>query len=171
MISALLAVDSRGGMGYQGSLPWHLPEDLQFFKKLTMNNIVVMGRNTWDDNKFPKPLSGRTCYVVTNRVSTLGVYARPLYGDNLGDALLTLEQANPTKQIFVIGGPKIVLAAKDVLDRCYLTHVKGSYKIDVRIDIKELLLGMHPVTCSASPDSKATFVKYENLFKRIKRST
>jgi len=171
MISALLAVDSRGGMGYQGTLPWYYPEDLQHFKKLTMNNIVVMGRKTWDDPRFPKPLTGRTCYVVTNRPTTLEVYARPLGGEDLVDQVLRIEKNNPDKDIFIIGGPGVIQSCMPILDTCYLTHVTGSYKIDVKIDLRSLLSGMVPTLCSAAPNSKVTFVKYVNIFKRTRRST
>lgn len=171
MISALLAVDGRGGMGYQGTLPWHFPEDLRHFKKLTMNNIVVMGRNTWNDPKFPKPLSGRTCYVVTNHPSTLEVYARPLGGEDIVEQVLRIEKNNPEKNIFIIGGPSVIQSCLPILDNCYLTHVSGSYKIDVKIDLRSLLSGMVPVSCSAAPGSKVTFVKYENIFKRTRTST
>ena len=59
-IKAIFAVDKFGGMGFNGSLPWpHHSEDLAYFKEQTTNHIVVMGRNTWEDPKLPKPLPGR----------------------------------------------------------------------------------------------------------------
>ena len=166
MISALLAVDKHGGMGYQGTLPWYFPADLKRFQQLTKGHIVVMGRKTWDDPKMPKPLEGRTTYIVTSRPETLPYYAKHLKGENLNEELLALEQANPKKKIFVIGGPQIILDSKDVLDRIYLTHINDSFKIDTRINLHELLIGTIPVACSTGPKDPLAFLTYENIFKR-----
>ena len=68
MIKAIFAVDYWGGMGFSGSLPWpHHREDLQYFKEQTDNNVVVMGRRTWDDPKMPKPLPNRTHVIITRQ--------------------------------------------------------------------------------------------------------
>ena len=48
MISAIVAVDNNWGIGFNGDLLEHIPEDLKYFKKLTENNVVIMGRKTWD---------------------------------------------------------------------------------------------------------------------------
>ena len=48
MISAIVAVDENWGIGYQGQLLEHIPADLKHFKELTLYNVVVMGRNTWE---------------------------------------------------------------------------------------------------------------------------
>ncbi len=67
-IKAIFAVDYWGGMGQNGSLPWpHHSEDLQYFKQQTKDQIVVMGRRTWDDPKMLKPLSGRQTFVATTK--------------------------------------------------------------------------------------------------------
>lgn len=169
MITALLATDHRGGMGYKGTLPWYVPEDLRNFQTLTMNHIVVMGRKTWDDPKFPKPLKGRTCYVVTNRPSTLEHSAHPLDGSDVRKAVLDLEVLNSTnsKKVYIIGGPKLIMDCHSVLDYVYLTHIEGTYSTDVKINLKKLLAGFRPVRSSHAPGSKATFIQYENLFKRL----
>jgi len=165
MISALLATDQRGGMGFKGTLPWYEPEDLRHFQNLTMNQIVVMGRRTWNDPKFPKPLKGRTCYVVTHHPSTLEDCAYALDGNNIRQSVLDLE-SKTLKDIFVIGGPAVILECQDVLDYVHMTHVSGNYNTDVKINIKKLLLGFRPVSSSHGPGSKVTFIKYENIFKR-----
>ena len=66
MIKAIVAVDENWGIGYNGDLLEHVPEDLKRFKELTTNNIVVMGRKTWDS--LPKkPLPNRLNIVVTSK--------------------------------------------------------------------------------------------------------
>ena len=65
MISAIVAVDNNWGIGFNGDLLEHIPEDLKYFKAITTNNTVMMGRKTWEYlNK--KPLSNRTNIVITN---------------------------------------------------------------------------------------------------------
>ena len=67
MISAIVAIDENYGIGYNNELLCSIKEDLERFKKLTTNNVVVMGRKTWDS--LPKkPLPNRTNVVVTNNV-------------------------------------------------------------------------------------------------------
>jgi len=168
MINAIFAVDFNGGMGLNGSLPWpHNAEDLANFQKITTGHVVVCGRRTWDDPKMPKPLPNRTVYVTTHRPVT---YAMPISGD-LEQGLLKVEADHPDKTIFVIGGVKLLEAARPLLDRIYLTHIKGSYKVDTRVYLKEFLTGFTPVRASVSLDHQSTFTVYDSIFKRIKAST
>jgi dihydrofolate reductase len=165
MINAIFAVDFNGGMGFDGSLPWpHNAEDLQQFKDLTTGHVIVCGRRTWDDPKMPKPLPNRTVYVATHRPVT---YAQPFSGD-IKTKLLELESANPGKKIFVIGGAEILQSVQPILDRIYLTHIRGSYKADTRIHVKEFLTGFSPVRAQVSRDFQSTFVVYDPIFKRSK---
>ena len=167
MINAIFAVDFNGGMGFNGSLPWpHNSEDLANFQKITSGHVVVCGRKTWDDPKMPKPLPNRTVYVATHRPVN---YAMPVSGD-LNDLLLEIENNHKDKTIFVIGGVELLQSARPLLDRIYLTHIKGSYKVDTRIQLKEYLSGFNPVRAEVSKDFQSTFTVYESIFKRIKTS-
>ena len=65
MISAIAAVDKNWGIGFNGELLEHIPEDMKYFKELTTGNTVVMGRKTWDS--LPKkPLPDR-CNIIISR--------------------------------------------------------------------------------------------------------
>jgi len=163
MINAIFAVDFNGGMGFNGSLPWpHNSEDLQHFKDLTTGHVVVCGRRTWDDPKMPKPLPNRTVYVATHRPVT---YAMSFSGD-IKTKLLEIEAEHSDKKIFVIGGVDLLESARPVLDRIYLTHIKGSYRADTRIHVKEFLTGFQPVRATVSKDFQSTFTIYDSIFKR-----
>lgn len=168
MINALFAVDHYGGMGFNGTMPWpHNKQDLANFKELTMGHIVVIGRTSWEDKNFPKPLPGRLTYVVTNQP-----FARPadtfsIKGD-LKEELLKLEKQYPNKTIWVVGGPNVLEQCEGVLDRLYLTHYKGSYKIDTKLNLKSFLTGWSQKTATCDPKTNFTTVVYEHLFKRIK---
>jgi dihydrofolate reductase len=168
MINALFAVDQYGGMGLNGSMPWpHNSEDLSNFKRLTMGHVVVMGRKTWDDNKMLKPLEGRITYVATTRP----IYNTSSIKGDIKQNLLDIEQRHKGKIIWVIGGPDLLEQCDGAIDRLYLTHYKGSYKIDTRLNLKSFLTGWSPKTATADPNTNFTTVVYENLFKRAATST
>jgi dihydrofolate reductase len=168
MINALFAVDQYGGMGFNGTLPWpHNSADMSNFRSLTTDHVVVMGRTTWDDPKMPKPLVGRTVYVVTNRP----VYQAATIKGNLKDELLRLEKLHADQIIWVIGGANLLEQCDGIFDRLYLTHFKGSYKIDTKLNLKSFLSGWNPVRASAPADNNCTHVIYENIFKRLSPST
>ena len=65
MLSAIVAVDNNWGIGFNNKLLERIPEDLKHFKSLTTDNIIIMGRNTWDSLPT-KPLSNRITIVVTS---------------------------------------------------------------------------------------------------------
>jgi len=94
----------------------------------------------------------------------------PISGD-LSEKLLAIESAHPDKTIFVIGGVQLLETARPLLDRIYLTHIKGSYKVDTRIYVKEFLAGFTPVRAHVSRDYSSTFTVYDPVFKRIPTSS
>jgi dihydrofolate reductase len=168
MINAIFAADQFGGVGFNGTLPWpHNSADLKNFKQLTDNNVVVMGRRSWDDPKLPKPLPNRTVYVATNRPVT---HARVIKGD-LNEEIVALEKTHPNKTIWVAGGAEVLVQCKDLFDRIYLTHIHGVYKIDTKVDLKSILSGYRMIKASSAAHEKCTFVIYESIFRRIRTSS
>ncbi len=66
MWNIITAYDDNRVIGYKNKLPWNIPEDLEFFKKMTMGHTVVMGRRTWESlPKSVRPLPGRRNIVLT----------------------------------------------------------------------------------------------------------
>ena len=164
MINALFAVDAYGGMGFNGTLPWpHNTADMQHFRELTDGHVVVMGRKTWDDPKMPKPLKGRITYVATNRPA----FNTATIKGNLKEEILKLEEKHPDKIIWVIGGPELLEQCDGLFNQLHLTHFKGSYKIDTKLNLKTFLSGWSPKTATAPANTNCTFVTYESLFKRF----
>ena len=90
---------------------------------------------------------------------------------NLVESIIDLEQRHPDKIIWVIGGANIIEQCDGIFDRLYLTHVRGSYKIDTKINLKGLLSACRFKAASAGPNDNCTFVEYEPLFARPKRRT
>ena len=137
MINMILAMDLEGGIGKDGTLPWHFPEDLKRFKKLTENCIVVMGKNTWNDPKFPKPLKNRKTIVFSNNHDDI---IKPTFIDELNAIKykyipyyvigLTMEPVDT----WVIGGATLYNQLMHMVDNVYVTLVKDTYDCDTFID-------------------------------------
>ena len=130
MISAIVAVDNDWGIGFNGELLEHIPEDLKYFKKLTMNNIVVMGKKTW--NSLPKkPLPNRINFVICH-TDTMDYHDEAFFG-NLEDVVNTMQfsQVKDTRQWFIIGGGQIY---KQLLPLCKRVYVTKIYKKHENID-------------------------------------
>lgn len=141
MIAALFAVDDIGGMGWKGTLPWpHNKDDMKWFKTVTQNQIVVMGKKTWDSPDMPSPLPGRFNVLFTNKFIDRDDIEQ-IKGD-VCEALRSLKQNNKRKNIFVIGGPNLLLQSKPVLDKIYVTKIQGEYLSDTQINLTEFLEGM-----------------------------
>lgn len=161
MIKAIFAVDQTGGLGMDGSLPWpHSTEDFQFFKNTTLGDVVVMGHKTWSDPKMPKPLPGRMNFVITTR-TYVGHGAIVLNGD-INERIKSLADAYPDKTVWIIGGANVLEQTRDILDEIYLTHFKGSYRVDTRIDLRRYLDGFTPKSARVSEDRQCTWVIYKN---------
>jgi dihydrofolate reductase len=158
-INAIFACESRGGLGFNGSLPWpHNPEDLKWFKEHTDGQIVIMGRRTWDDPKMPKPLPNRLNFIFTNRfINMQNVFC--LTGDPQKQ-VLKVQKEFPNKNIFIIGGKEILEATRPLVDNLYLTNVHGQYKIDVKLELRAYLRGFRLI--SVTPGEKAMFNIYKN---------
>lgn len=126
IVSLIVAVDERGGIGKHNQLPWHLPSDLKRFKKLTTGHSIVMGRKTYET--IGKPLPGRTMIVVSHKkeVSLIGCLTV-----NSLQAAIKLAQANFEDELFIIGGGEIFRQAIDSADRIYLTTVHTDADADV----------------------------------------
>jgi dihydrofolate reductase len=165
MINAVFAADYFGGLGFNGTLPWpHNSTDLNNFKQLTDGHVVVMGRRTWDDPKLPKPLPNRTAYVATSR--PLAHAGGTAISGDLAEEVVKLQKNYPNKTIWVIGGADILSQCRDLYDRIYLTHFKGAYRTDTKIDLRAALTGYRMVSATAAPQDNCTFVVYESIFKR-----
>lgn len=141
MIAALFAVDDVGGMGHNGTLPWpNNTDDMKWFKSTTQNQIVVMGRKTWDSPDMPSPLPGRLNVLFTNNFIDRDDVEQ-IKGD-VCDALLSIKKHYKRKNVFVIGGPTLLLQSKPVIEKVYLTRIKGEYLNDTNIDLVNFLEGM-----------------------------
>lgn len=125
-LNLIFAMDHNKAIGKNNLLPWHIPEDLDRFRKLTSGQIVVMGKKTWDSLPVPfRPLPNRTNIVITTgpRVDNSDVhtvtslsYFLELVRDN------KVPEFND-KDIWFIGGKRIIEDAIKFVDYIYITIV------------------------------------------------
>ena len=125
----LIWAQARGGViGKDGAMPWHLPEDLAHFKRLTQGHPVIMGRKTWDSlpARF-RPLPGRANIVVTRQADWHENGAQR--ASSLRDALQMAEQSNPAT-VWVIGGAQIYAQALPLAQRVEVTEIAQAFDGD-----------------------------------------
>lgn len=116
-ISLIAAVDQNGVIGKDGVVPWHLPDDLRFFRRVTMGKPVIMGRRTYDS--IGKPLSGRHNIILTRNPG----YVAP--GCTVARSIpAALAAAGAAPEIMIAGGAELYAALLPTADRLYLTLVE-----------------------------------------------
>ena len=131
--------EEHSGIGFKGSLPWHISTDMKHFKKLTtarynlvsnsVMNVVIMGRKTWD-SMGGKPLTDRLNIVLTRDSSKTfpeGVWS----GSSLDVVLQRLEETTLFDRIFVIGGSELYREAiiHPQCEAMFITYIKGAEPI------------------------------------------
>ncbi len=121
--SLIAAVAENGVIGRAGGLPWHLPDDLKHFKRLTVDHTVIMGRKTFDEVKRPLPNRRN---VVISRDPTF----HPAGVTVVSSLLEALALGSSEDEVFVIGGGEIYRLAMPGADRLYLTIVHASVEGD-----------------------------------------
>jgi len=137
IINIIVAVADDWAIGRDGDMPWHISEDMKFFKAKTMGGSLIMGRRTWE-SIGSKPLPGRENIVVSARLAEEGLGYEVPAGDQdtssgSGTAVQTsaiavesLERALEVAsrpEVFVMGGGMIYRQAIDIADRLFVTHV------------------------------------------------
>jgi dihydrofolate reductase len=121
-LSLICAMDENMVIGNNNRLPWHLPEDLKYFKRTTMGKCIIMGRKTFES--IGRPLSGRTNIIVTRSRDYEVDNARVV--DSLADAIELAENVSfidGTDEAFIIGGAELYKHALPYVDRMHLTMV------------------------------------------------
>ena len=120
IISIIVAKSKNNVIGIHNQLPWHLPADLKYFKKVTFGHTVIMGRKTYES--VGKPLPGRTNIVITRQAdfNAEGV----IVGPSLELALKNLK----VDEVFILGGGEVFRQAMNQADKLFITD------IDVELD-------------------------------------
>jgi dihydrofolate reductase len=121
-VALIVAAAANNVIGRDNQLPWHLPQDLKYFKTKTLGKPIIMGRKTFES--IGRPLPGRPNIVVTRSAawSAAGAYAV----SNLDDAFKLAGQLAESheQEVMVIGGAEIYKAALLKADRIYMTRIE-----------------------------------------------
>ena len=127
-IALIYARAANGTIGKDGTMPWHLPEDLAHFKALTQGHPVIMGRKTWDSlpARF-RPLPGRANIVVTRQADWQESGAQR--ASSLPEALALAQQSGSTTA-WVIGGAQIYAQALPLADELVVTEIDADFDGD-----------------------------------------
>lgn len=154
-ISCIFTIDTYGGIGKDGGMPWHLPTDLHHFKEITSTrskpntkNVCIMGRKTWESipDRF-KPLSDRINVILSTTLNQDELRSKHMSNDiyvfNMGlkEALTALTTMNNINKIFVIGGASLLIEAMNLpnLHHVYITRIHDiDFKCDTSISLDSL---------------------------------
>lgn len=161
IVSLVVAMDEKRGIGINNRLPWHLSDDLRRFKRLTLGHHLVMGRKTFET--IGRPLAGRTSIIVTRNLSF-----RPegcLTSGSVEEAIQIAKDRGES-EVFIIGGGQIYEKALPLADRIYATIVHAAVEADTyfpeydRSQWREQYAEFHP------PDEKN---EHSFTFKQLER--
>ncbi|WP_319371145.1 dihydrofolate reductase [uncultured Ilyobacter sp.] len=124
MVSLIAAFDENRVIGKNNKLPWHIPEEMEKFKKITMGNVVIMGRKTFEG--IGKPLAGRINMVITEdqNFHCEGIDVFHSVEKALKEALKL------QREVFFIGGASIYRQVADLVDKLYISYIHGKYDGD-----------------------------------------
>lgn len=128
-IAIIAAVANNNAIGIDNKIPWHLPEDLRYFKSITMGKPIIMGRRTFDS--LGKPLPGRTNIIVTKE--RVNHHKNIMIATGIDEAIKIAEQvaiAQSAEEIMIIGGAHIYKQTLSLADKLYLTRIYKSFDAD-----------------------------------------
>ena len=123
-LSLIVALAQNGCIGINNKLPWYLPEDLKYFRRLTTGNIVIMGRKTYD-SIGGKPLPNRQNIVISRNTDFQAEGVKVVA--SIDDALKVAEsiaEISDTQEAFIMGGAQIYEQSLPLAQRLYITEVK-----------------------------------------------
>ncbi|MES2625117.1 MAG: dihydrofolate reductase [Pseudomonadota bacterium] len=130
IMSLIVAMTQNRVIGQHNAIPWHLPNDLKFFKRITMGKPIIMGRNTYES--IGKPLPGRENIVITRNpdyhVDGVHIVASVQEAIELCGQLTAPDHE---AEIMVIGGQQIFEQTLPLADRIYLTELHTTMPGDV----------------------------------------
>lgn len=126
-INLIYARAANGVIGHHNAMPWHVPEDLAHFKRLTQGHPVIMGRKTWDSlpPRF-RPLPGRSNVVISRQTDWQADGAQR--AGSLAAALALCRQA---EEVWVIGGAQIFAQAEPLAARIEVTEIMQDFEGDI----------------------------------------
>jgi dihydrofolate reductase len=162
MMKAIVAVDLNWGIGYKGNLLQRIPEDMQFFKQMTLGKIVVMGRETFESLPGKEPLKERVNIVLTRNKSFKNEKVTICSSE---EELVHEVKKYNSDDVFVIGGASIYDQLLPYCSEAYVTKIEDTYTADKYFVNLDKADGWEVASSSDLKTYKAItykFVKYVN---------
>ena len=122
IISLIVAMGANRVIGKDNQIPWHLPADMKYFRKMTMGKPIVMGRRTYDS--IGRPLSGRQNIVVTRDINFKASGCAVVH--SIGEAL----EVAKGEEVMIIGGAQMYKQLLPRATRLYLTKIEADFSGD-----------------------------------------
>ncbi|HTJ57053.1 MAG TPA: dihydrofolate reductase [Devosiaceae bacterium] len=131
VVAMIAGVAENGVIGADGRIPWRIPSDMGFFKRMTMGKPIIMGRKQYES--VGKPLPGRTNIVVTRQP---GYQPEGVIVVNDLEAAIeharTIAQADGASEVMIIGGGEIYSQALRYAERLYISHIALAPEGEIR---------------------------------------
>lgn len=156
MISFIFAMDEQGAIGKENNLPWHIPDDLRHFKRITMGHPIIMGRKTYES--IGKPLPGRENIVITRSMNFTAPGCK-IFQD-INELLDYCKEKD--EEYFIIGGAEIFRLFLPYVDKMYVTKIYHEFNGDVflpNLDWNAFI----PVTQEKGPKDEKVPYDYEYI--------
>lgn len=123
ILTIIVATDASNGIGIHNALPWHLPEDLAHFKRLTSGHPIIMGRKTFDS--IGRPLPNRRNIVISRNAAWRHEGVERV--GSLEEARALVADAG---EAFIIGGAQVYQQALPMVDKLVITRIGRTYECD-----------------------------------------
>lgn len=162
IVSAVAAMAQNRVIGVDNKLPWHIPEDLQFFKTITSGKIMIMGRKTYESIGRPLP---KRFHIVVSRNSEFRVeHPMVCVVSSIEAGLSKAQELAPlwSQEVCIVGGGEIYKQSLPFLDRIYLTLIEKDYPGDAKFpdfDTNQFILKSKEARAGDPPFSFCVFEK------------
>lgn len=128
ILSIIVAMADNRVIGLNNQMPWHLPADLAWFKKNTLNKPVIMGRKTFES--IGRPLPNRHNIIISKQAPSESNSTQNVSWVQSIDAAIVLAQEQNVDEAFIIGGGNIYKQTLPLANRLYLTHIDAELQGD-----------------------------------------
>jgi len=126
MVTLIVAKSENNIIGNKGRIPWYIPNDLKRFKEITTNNVVIMGRKTFESlPEEYRPLPNRI-NIILSKDKSFKTNCCMVFND----LKKAIRKAGSDKEIFIIGGGEIYKESLKYADKVYMTEVDGEFEGD-----------------------------------------
>ena len=161
-MKAIVAVDENWGIGCDNELLYSIPEDMKFFKDVTVNKVVVMGHSTFKSLPGSRPLKNRT-NIILSKDENLNIDSAIVC--NSIDKLLSTIEMYDKNDVFLIGGQGIYKQLLEFCSEIYVTKINGNKKADSyfpNVDLMDNWTVSDISEMKSYNDIQYCFYKYKN---------